>query len=129
MMVMSKYLTLFLKIVAAFIMVQTLFFKFSGAQESVNLFTQIAGKHESILRILTGVIELIASILLFIPKKTWLGAILTIGVMAGAITTHLTKIGISYNNDGGTLFIMAVITFSIGIILFLSHKKDSPFMN
>ena len=66
---MKKYFPLILKVIAATIMLQTLFFKFTGAQESVNLFTKIAGNNEAFARIGTGILELIASILLFIPKK------------------------------------------------------------
>ena len=88
---MKKYLPLVLKLIAAIIMLQTLFFKFSGAQESIDLFTKVAGENEQLMRIGTGVLELIASILLFIPKKVWLGAGLTVGLMGGAIFSHLTN--------------------------------------
>ena len=65
---MNKYFILVLKVIAAFIMLQTLFFKFTGAQESIDLFTEVAGKDEVFMRIGTGVLELIASILIFISK-------------------------------------------------------------
>ena len=123
---MKKYLPVFLKLIAAIIMLQTLFFKFSGAQQSIDLFTQISGKNEALMRIGTGVIELIASILLFIPKKNWLGALLIIGLMGGAITSHLTTLGIVHNNDNGVLFLGAVITFISGAFLFIYYKKDIP---
>jgi len=123
---MKKYLPLLLKLVAAVIMLQTLFFKFTGAQESIDLFTTIAGKNEAVMRIGTGVIELIASILLFIPNKTWLGALLAAGTMAGAIMSHLTILGIEHNDDGGTLFIMAIITLVASGILLLLNRKDIP---
>lgn len=126
---MKKYFPLVLKITAAFIMVQTLIFKFTGAQESIDLFTKVAGENEAFIRIGTGIMELIASILLFIPKKTWLGALLTVGLMSGAIMSHLTKIGIEHNNDGGTLFTMAIITFICGGILLFLNKKQLPFIN
>ncbi|CAL2076380.1 DoxX family membrane protein [Tenacibaculum sp. 190524A05c] len=126
---MKKYLPLVLKLVAAVIMLQTLFFKFSGAQESIDLFTKVAGENEQLMRIGTGVLELIASILLFLPKRVWLGAGLTVGLMGGAIFSHLTKIGIEHNNDGGTLFIMAIITLISGGILLFLNKKDIPFLN
>lgn len=125
---MKKYFPLILKLVAAIIMLQTLFFKFTGAQESVELFTKLAGENEAVMRIGTGILELIASILLFIPKKTWLGAGLTIGLMGGAIMGHLTKLGIEHNRDGGALFICAVITLIAGAILFYMNKKDIPFI-
>lgn len=125
---MKKYLPLILKLIAAIIMLQTLFFKFTGAQESIDLFTKVAGENEHLMRIGTGVLELIASILLFVPKKVWLGAGLTVGLMGGAIFSHLTKIGIEHNNDGGTLFIMAVITLLAGGILLFQNRKDIPFL-
>lgn len=125
---MKKYFPLALKLIAAIIMLQTLYFKFSGAQESIDLFTKVAGENEKLMRIGTGVLELIASILLFIPKRVWLGAGLTVGLMGGAIMSHLTKIGIEHNNDGGALFISAVITLLAAAILLLLNKKDIPFL-
>ena len=126
---MKKHLPLILKIVAGIIMLQTLFFKFTANEASVDLFTKVAGENEALMRIGTGIIELIATILLFLPKRTWLGAIITVGVMSGAIFSHITKIGIVHNNDGGALFIMAIITFISGGILLLLHKKEIPFLN
>lgn len=123
---MKKYFPLILKLVAAGIMLQTLFFKFTAAQESVDLFTTIAGENEALMRIGTGVVELIASILLFIPNKTWLGALLGAGTMVGAIMSHLTILGIEHNNDGGTLFALAVITLLASGILLLQNRKDIP---
>ncbi|MBA6156595.1 DoxX family membrane protein [Tenacibaculum sp. S7007] len=123
---MKKYFPLILKLIAAVIMLQTLFFKFTGAQESINLFTKLAGENEAYLRVGTGVLELIASILLFIPKKTWLGAGLTVGLMSGAVMGHLTKLGIEHNGDGGTLFYAAVLVLISGAILLFINRKDIP---
>ncbi len=123
---MKKYIPLILKLVAAVIMLQTLFFKFTGAQESIDLFTTIAGENEAAMRIGTGVIELIASILLFIPKRTWLGALLAAGTMAGAVMSHLTILGIEHNGDGGALFMSAIITLIVSTILLLINRKDIP---
>jgi uncharacterized membrane protein YphA (DoxX/SURF4 family) len=123
---MKKYIPLILKLVAAIIMLQTLFFKFTGAQESIDLFTTIAGENEAAMRIGTGVIELIASILLFIPKRTWLGALLAAGTMSGAVMSHITILGIEHNGDGGALFIMALITLISSAILLILNRKDIP---
>ena len=125
---MKKIFPIVLKLVAAFIMLQTLFFKFSGAQESIHLFTAIAGDNEAIMRIGTGTLELIAAILFFVPKKTWLGALLTIGLMSGAILSHLTILGIVFNNYGGALFMSAIVTLLAGIILLIQNKKEIPFI-
>tara|TARA_R110000787_G_scaffold210882_4_gene320619 strand:+ start:5119 stop:5508 length:390 start_codon:yes stop_codon:yes gene_type:complete len=123
---MKKYIPLVLKLVAAIIMLQTLFFKFTGAQESIDLFTTIAGENEAAMRIGTGVIELIASILLFIPKKTWLGALLAFGTMSGAVMSHITILGIEHNNDGGALFMSAILILLASAILLVLNKKDIP---
>lgn len=123
---MNKYFSLILKLITAIIMLQTLLFKFTGAQESIDLFTKLAGENEAYLRVTTGIFELIASVLLFTPKQTWLGAILTIGLMSGAIMGHITKIGIVHNNDGGVLFICALITLIAAIILLFINRKNIP---
>jgi uncharacterized membrane protein YphA (DoxX/SURF4 family) len=99
-----------LKAVAAALMLQSLFYKFSGAEESVYIFTTMG--MEPWGRIGTGVVELIAAVLLFVPRATVFGALLGAGVMSGAIASHLTKLGIVVKNDGGQLFAYAIIVFS-----------------
>jgi uncharacterized membrane protein YphA (DoxX/SURF4 family) len=96
-----------LRIIAAIILLQTLYFKFTGAPESVYIFTTLG--IEPWGRIGSGVAELIASILLLIPRTTWMGAGLALGTMLGAIGSHLTKLGIEVQGDGGQLFILAVL--------------------
>ena len=126
---MKKFFPIILKLIAAIIMLETLYFKFSGAQESIDLFTKIAGDNEAMMRIGTGILELSAAILLFVPKKTWLGALLTVGLMSGAILSHLTILGIEHNNDNGALFISASIAFLAGITLFILNKKEIPLLH
>jgi uncharacterized membrane protein YphA (DoxX/SURF4 family) len=106
-----------LRLIAAFIMIQSLFFKFSGAEESIYIFSTLG--MEPWGRIGTGVIELFASVLILIPATTWLGAIAGIGTMSGAIFFHLTKLGIEVKGDGGQLFIYALVTLLCCGILFL----------
>src|SRR5690349_23901197 len=91
-----------LQIVAAAIMLQTLFFKFSGAEESVYIFSTLG--MEPWGRIGSGVVELIASVLILIPRTTFFGAVLGLGVMSGALFFHLTKLGIEVQGDHGQLF-------------------------
>jgi len=98
-----------IKLVAVVILVQTLYFKFTGAEESVYIFTTLG--IEPFGRIGSGIVELIASILILIPRTTLLGALLGLGTMLGAIFSHLFILGIEVKNDGGTLFILAIITF------------------
>lgn len=125
---MKKNILFILKIVAAIIMLQTLFYKFSAADESVALFTKLAGENEAYLRIGTGILELIASLFLFIPKTIWLGAIMTVGLMTGAVLGHLTKLGIEHNNDGGLLFASAIFILIVGIIVLFKEQKNIPIL-
>jgi len=109
-----------LRIVAAVIMLQTLYFKFSAHPESVHLFTVLG--MEPWGRIGTGVLELIASILILYPRTTGLGAILGLGLMGGAIFFHLTRLGIIFDGDA-LLFTYAVIVFiSCAILTFIYRK-------
>src|SRR5438552_16558777 len=90
------------RIAAAIILLQTLFFKFTAAPESVYIFTKVG--LEPYGRIGSGVAELIAAILILIPATTWLGAALALAVMFGAIFRHLTVLGVQVMADGGLLF-------------------------
>lgn len=111
-----------LRIIAAAILLQTLFFKFTGAPESVYIFTKVGAEPWG--RIGSGVIELIAAVLLLMPRTSWLGALIAAGVMAGAIMSHLTVLGIEVQGDKGLLFFLALTVFvSSSIILFLSRTQ------
>ena len=108
--------------ISALIMLQTLYFKFSAAPESVYIFTTLG--LEPYGRIGIGVLELIASILLLIPITRIFGAGLGLGLMAGAVFSHLTQLGISVMNDGGYLFILAILVLSTSATcLFLEKNK------
>lgn len=119
---MKKYFPLILRLIVALILMQTLRFKFTAHPDSVYIFKQVG--LEPYGRIGIGILELIAGILLLIPKTVWLGSSLTLGVIGGAIFMHLTQLGIEVNNDGGVLFITAIVTFVLaGIILYL-YRRD-----
>lgn len=93
-------------IVAALILLQTLWFKFTAAPESVYIFSQLGAEPAG--RIGSGVAELIAAALLLIPRTAWIGAAIALGIMSGAIVSHLTVLGIEVMGDGGTLFVLAL---------------------
>ncbi|EMM93019.1 DoxX-like family protein [Leptospira interrogans serovar Pyrogenes str. L0374] len=99
---LKKRLLKYLRGIVAFIFLQTLFYKFTGAPESVAIFSKLG--IEPWGRIGTGILELIVSILLFIPGWSWLGSLLGLGLMLGAILSHVFVIGIEQENDGGFLF-------------------------
>ena len=113
--------TWLLRIPAAVILLQTLYFKFTAHPQSVELFTTLG--MEPWGRIGTGIAELIAAILLLIPRTTLLGALMGMGLMSGAIFFHLTKLGINFGGDV-ILFVYAVITFICCLVLVIMHRKN-----
>lgn len=114
--------TFFLRVIIAAILLQTLYFKFTSAPESVYIFETIG--MEPWGRFGSGVVELIAAILLFVPPLRWLGALMALGTMCGALFFHLTKLGIEVQGDGGFLFILACVVFvSSAFVLFKEWKS------
>ena len=111
-----------LRIAAAVILLQTLYFKFSGHPESVELFTKLGVEPWG--RIGTGIIELITGILLLIPATAFIGAFLGVGLMAGAILSHLTVIGIESKGDGGQLFMLAILVMVCCLLVLVIQKKQ-----
>ena len=111
-----------LRVVAAYILLQTLRFKFGAAPESVYIFTKVG--MEPWGRIGSGVVELIASVLILIPRTTAFGALMAIGTMSGAIFFHLTTLGIVVMDDGGQLFYMGIAVWvSCAILLFVYRDQ------
>jgi uncharacterized membrane protein YphA (DoxX/SURF4 family) len=121
---LNKIIYFVIRFLAAFIMLQTLYFKFTGAEESVYIFTRVG--MEPWGRIGVGVMELIASILILIPSTIWLGSILALGLMLGAIGMHLTILGIDVQNDGGQLFIYALVVAVSSLYSFWRSRNQFP---
>lgn len=115
-----------LRLTAAVILAQTLWFKFTAAPESVYIFEKVGLGAPG--RIGSGVAELIAAVLLVIPRTAWLGAGLAIAVMGGAIMSHLTVLGIDVMGDHGELFGLAVTVAFCTAIVLLIHRRDIPFI-
>jgi hypothetical protein len=120
-----------LQITVAVILLQTLFFKFTGAEESVYIFSTV-GRFAGVTgmepwgRIGSGLIELVAAILLLIPATVSLGAVLTMGMMGGAITSHLVILGIEVKGDGGLLFALAITAFVGSAIILILRRTEIP---
>ncbi|MEO6244567.1 MAG: DoxX family membrane protein [Opitutaceae bacterium] len=112
------------RIVVAIILLQTLFFKFTGAPESIYIFKAVG--QEPWGRYGSGVVELIASVLLFFPRGVALGAALALGTMSGAIFFHLTKLGVVVQGDGGLLFALALVVFASSAFLVWVHRRSLP---
>lgn len=126
------------RLVAAVILLQTLFFKFTAAPESIYIFTRLGafvhgfipfasiGMIEVGGRIGSGVMELVAAVLLLTPRYTWAGAILAMAATGGAIISHLTFLGIEVQGDKGLLFLLAILVFVTGGIALYLHRVQIP---
>jgi len=119
------------QLTVAGILLQTLFFKFTGAEESVYIFTtlgrfvHVAGV-EPWGRIGSGVIELIAGLMLLVPATASLGAGLAMGVMAGAIASHILVLGVEVKGDGGLLFALALTAFVGSVVVLVLRRSQIP---
>lgn len=121
---MNKTILLGLRLIVAIILVQTLRFKFTAHPDSVYIFSKVG--LEPFGRIGIGVLELIAAILILVPKTIWAGSLLTVGLISGAIFLHLTQLGIEINSDGGTLFYMALTVLILSLFVLWSQRKNIP---
>lgn len=109
------------RLVAALIMLQTLFFKFTASPESVFIFTAVG--MEPWGRIGVGIFELIASVLLLINRTAWWGALIGLGLMAGALTMHFTILGIEVQGDGGQLFAYALLVLGASVFILVKERE------
>jgi hypothetical protein len=119
------------QLTVAGILLQTKFFKFTGAEESVYIFTtlgrfvHVAGV-EPWGRIGSGVIELIAGLMLLVPGTALLGAGLAMGVMAGSIASHVLVLGFEVKGDGGLLFALALTAFVGSVVVLVLRRSQIP---
>ena len=125
----QNILSVVLQLIVAVILFQTLFFKFTGAAESVYIFSKLG--LEPWGRIGSGIVELIAVLLILIPSTVTLGAILSLGTISGAILSHLTRLGVVVINsdgttDGGLLFILALVVFVGSLLILLIRRAEIP---
>jgi uncharacterized membrane protein YphA (DoxX/SURF4 family) len=123
-----------LRYIPAIILLQTLFFKFSGAEVSVYIFKSVddfmqwTAVMEPYGRIFTGIIELVAGLLLLWPKQSHWGAFLSMGVIFGALMTHLVILGIDVKGDHGKVFYLGLLTFICNVIVVYQNRKSLPIL-
>jgi putative oxidoreductase len=134
-----------LRLIAAVILLQTLFFKFTGAPESVYIFTKLSeflsqlaiplfganvaemlARSEAFSRVGSGVMELVASILLILPRYPWAGAVLALAATGGAMVSHLTFLGIEVQGDHGLLFGLAITVVLCSLGLLSLYRSQMP---
>jgi len=112
-----------LRIIAAIILLQTLYFKFSAHPDSVEIFTTVGMEPHG--RIGSGIVELIAAILLLLPATAGIGACIGLGVIGGAIFFHLTSLGIVVNGSSDLFFLAVVVAFCC-LITAILHRNEIP---
>jgi hypothetical protein len=117
-----NYLSLILRLVVAIIFLQTLYYKFTAHPDSVYIFSALG--LEPYGRIGLGVVELITSILLFVPRTKIIAIFLSLGIISGAIFSHLLVLGVSVKGDGGNLFLLAIVVFAASLALLFLHRKE-----
>jgi hypothetical protein len=113
-----------LQLIVAGILLQTLFFKFTAAEESVYIFSTLG--IEPWGRIGSGIAELAAAVLLLVPATVVIGAVLSAGVISGAIVSHLTVLGIEVQGDGGLLFALAFVVFVLSLAILVIRRSQIP---
>lgn len=124
---MKAVFTWFLRFFVAVILLQTLYFKFTAAAESVFIFSKLG--MEPYGRIATGIFELIAAVLILMPRTTIFGALLGLGLMIGAVVSHIFVLGIEVQNDGGTLFMLALLVLiSCAVLIYKDKSKWSDLL-
>nr|WP_294938414.1 DoxX family protein [uncultured Flavobacterium sp.] len=115
-----------LKLIIAIILLQTLYFKFKGGPEAVYVFTELGIEPSG--RIISGILELIACILLFINKTRFFGACLTMFLMLVALLSHICILGFVVMNDSGVMFALALLTFICSSVLIYRFRNDCNFL-
>jgi hypothetical protein len=112
------------QLVVAAILAQTLFFKFTAAPESVYIFSTLG--LEPWGRIGSGLAELVAVVLLLVPATAALGGLVALGVIAGAIASHLGPLGIEVQGDGGLLFTLACVVLAASALVVWLRRRELP---
>jgi putative oxidoreductase len=126
------------RIAAAIILLQTLFFKFTAAPESVYIFTKLGTFMHTYIpfasistvevsgRIGSGIMELIAAVLLLTPRFVWAGAVLAAAATGGAVVSHLIFLGVEVQGDKGLLFFLAIAVLVTSAIALFLHRMQIP---
>lgn len=117
-----NYISLALRLTVAIILLQTLFFKFTAHPDSVHIFTALGVEPWG--RITLGIVELITAILVLLPKTQVVGMFFSLGIIIGAIASHLFVLGINVSNDGGKVFSLAILVFAASFVYLLIHRAS-----
>ncbi len=118
----SKAISWIAQIIAAVIMGQTLFYKFTGHPQTLEIFQEELNMPNG--HYIIGALELLACILLILPQSVVYGAILGAGLMTGAIIAHITKLG--WEGERGALGLYAVLTLTSCLVVLIVRRRQIP---
>lgn len=118
----KKIFSWLLRIIIAILFLQTLSFKFTAHPDSVYIFSKLGV--EPYGRVALGIIELITSLLILIPRTKLVGILFSFFIILGAIASHFFVIGIEIKGDGGGLLLYAFIIFIACVLLFILYRKE-----
>lgn len=117
------------QVLAAVILAQTLYFKFTYAPETRHIFGPLGGRPAATF---VGLLELACVAQLLVPRTAAFGAVLALALMGGALMTHLTMIGVAVTNpdtgesDGGLLFGLALVVALCALVVLAFRWRDLP---
>ncbi|MFN8326607.1 MAG: DoxX family protein [Flavobacteriaceae bacterium] len=117
----KNIISLILRLIVAIILLQTLYFKFTAHPDSVHIFSALGVEPWG--RIGLGIVELITAILILIPKTKIIGMVTSLGIILGAVFSHILVLGINVSNDRGALFTLAIIVLLACTIFLIMHKN------
>ncbi|HVY68854.1 MAG TPA: DoxX family protein [Verrucomicrobiae bacterium] len=120
----ARWISWTCRLLAVSILLQTLLLKLAGAEKFVSLFTQLG--IEPWGRVASALVELVAAILILLPRYSWTGGLLALLLATGAIISHLAVLGLGVNNDGGRLFALAVTVWICGATVAWLHHFRIP---
>lgn len=120
----EKLISIVFQIIAALILANAAFGKFSGNEMSVHVFHEL-----NILetRIVIGIIEVLAALLL-LSKIPQYGALLGFGTMLGALIAHVSILGMEIHGDGGQMVMMMAVVLLSSIIVMWINRRRMPFV-
>ena len=115
-----------LQILAAAILLGAAVGKFSSTAGDVFIFTELG--MEPTGRIIIGLIEATAALMLLTKNYPALGALLGIGVMCGAVIAHVSVLGFNVQGDRGLhIVLLLTVVLSSGTVL-IARRKTLPFI-
>jgi hypothetical protein len=111
-----------LRLTVAAILLQTLYFKFTAHPDSVHIFSALGVEPWG--RIGLGIIELITALLILLPNTKIIGMIISLGIICGAVFSHILVLGVNVSNDGGGLFALAIVVLVASTLYLIINKVE-----